>query len=116
MDINLVCQGGQPLENTPVDSKNIKTQKIEIDAVKNVENIEIKNEKETKNTGKDIDKLLKKDNTHVEYSVHKVFGDLIIKIVDNDTKKVVEEIPPEKILDMVAKLCQADGVLLDKRV
>ncbi|MCR3757772.1 flagellar protein FlaG [Clostridium felsineum] len=119
MDISLYCQGGQILETTPVNNEIGQPQRIEVNAVKvdqETENFKSDSEKEAKNTGKNIDKLLRRENTHVEYSVHKVFGDLIIKIVDNDTQKVVQEIPPEKILDMVAKLCEADGVLLDKKV
>jgi flagellar protein FlaG len=69
----------------------------------------------------DLDKALKKLNksledekVHAEYSVHKELGTLMIKIVDDDTKKVVLELPPEKILNMIAFICKQDG-LLDKK-
>ena len=77
-----------------------------------------KNEEYTKN---ELDKALKKINgfledesTHAEYSVHKDFGTIMIKIVDDNTKQVILELPPEKVLDMVAFLCKQVG-LLDKR-
>ena len=40
----------------------------------------------------------------------------MIKIVDDDTGDVIAEIPPKKILDTVAKMCELIGVLIDKKV
>jgi len=61
-----------------------------------------------------LNKFLEDDKTHAEYSVHKELGTLMIKIVDDDTKKTILELPPEKILDMVASMCEQAG-LLDKK-
>ncbi len=62
-----------------------------------------------------LNKFLKEDNTSAEYSVHEVFGDIMIKIIDNDTKEVLMEVPPKKILDLVAKMCERAGVIVDKK-
>lgn len=71
---------------------------------------------------KDLDDALKKVNSflqdehsHAEYSVHKDFDTIMVKIIDDDTKKVILEIPPEKILDMVASMCRQVG-LFDRKV
>ena len=62
-----------------------------------------------------LNKLMEGDNTHAEYSVHKQLGTIMIKIVDDKTKKVILELPePEKFLDMVAGMCQQAG-LIDKK-
>ena len=70
---------------------------------------------------KDLDKALKKLNkfledepVHAEYSVHKDLKVIMIKIVDDNTKEVKMEIPPQKILDMVASMCKQVG-LIDKK-
>ena len=70
---------------------------------------------------KDLDKALKKLNkfledepVHAEYSVHKDLKVIMIKIVDDNTKEVIMEIPPQKILDMVASMCKQVG-LIDKK-
>lgn len=70
---------------------------------------------------KEIDKSLKKlnrfledDAAHAEYSVHEDFGTVMIKIVDDTTKEVILEVPPKKILDMVASMCKQFG-LIDKK-
>lgn len=62
-----------------------------------------------------LNKFLQDDNTTAEYAVHEVFGDIMIKIIDNDTQKVIMEVPPKKILDLVAKMCELAGVLVDKK-
>lgn len=76
----------------------------------------------TKNASKEeLDKALKKLNNfledepvHAEYSVHKDLKVVMIKIVDDNTKDVIMEIPSEKILDMIASMCKQVG-LIDKK-
>lgn len=79
-----------------------------------------KNEKE-KFTKEDLDKAVEKLNkfledekTHAEYEKHEDLGTLMVKIVDDETEKVIVELPPEKVLDMIASLCKQVG-LLDKK-
>lgn len=61
-----------------------------------------------------LNKFLEDDNTRAEYSYHKDLGTLMIKIVDKDTDEIILELPPEKILNMVASMCKQVG-LLDKK-
>lgn len=80
-------------------------------------------EKENDNFKKDdldkavnkLNKFLEDDNVHAVYSIHKDLGTLMIKIVNDDTDKVILELPPEKILNMVASMCKQMG-LLDEKV
>lgn len=95
-------------------------------AVPQVEQVEtqVKDENNSGNQGyskKELDDALKKINnflkdekTHAEYSFHKDFGTLMIKIVDETTNEVILETPPQKILDMVASMCRQVG-LLDRK-
>ena len=70
--------------------------------------------KELDNAVKKVNNFLKDEHTHAEYAIHKDFGTLMIKIIDENTKQVILEVPPEKILDMVASMCRQVG-LLDRR-
>lgn len=63
---------------------------------------------------KKLNKFLEDDNTHAEYSVHEDLNAIMIKIVDDNTKEVIMEIPPEKILDMVASICKQFGLIDQK--
>lgn len=51
-----------------------------------------------------------------EFSVHEKTKEIVIKVIDTKTDEVIREIPPEKILDMVAKLCELAGVFVDEKV
>lgn len=65
---------------------------------------------------KKLNNFLKHESSHAEYSVHETFSNTImIKIIDDETKQVIMEIPPKKILDMVAKMCEMLGIGIDKK-
>lgn len=55
-------------------------------------------------------------NRSLEFSIHKDTNKIMIKIVDNKTEEVVKEIPPEEILDMMAKFYEIAGILVDEKV
>lgn len=55
-------------------------------------------------------------NTTLEFSIHKETKAIMVKVLDKDTGQVIKEIPPEKIEDLVAKLCEMAGIYVDKKV
>ena len=61
-----------------------------------------------------INNFLKDEHTRAEYSYYKELKTTSIKIIDEDTKEVILEVPPKKILDMVASMMRQVG-LLDKK-
>lgn len=54
-------------------------------------------------------------NTKFEFSIHEKTKEIMVKVVDSETHKVIREIPPEKILDMVAKMWEMAGIIVDER-
>ena len=73
-------------------------------------------EGEVKRAVDKINKFLQGEITHVEYERHDVLkNEFIIRIINNETKEVIKEIPPKKILDMVAELYKLAGVIVDKK-
>lgn len=54
-------------------------------------------------------------NTQLEFSIHEKTKQIMVKVLNTETKEVIREIPPEKILDMVAKLWEMAGILVDER-
>ena len=50
-----------------------------------------------------------------EFSVHEKTKQIMVKIIDKETKEIVREIPSVKILDMVAKLCELNGLFVDEK-
>lgn len=60
-------------------------------------------------------KAIEGPNKRFEFSIHKATHEIMIKIMDNDTGEVIREIPPEKVLDMVAKMWEMAGIIVDER-
>ncbi|MDA8233884.1 MAG: flagellar protein FlaG [Clostridia bacterium] len=53
-------------------------------------------------------------NRQIHFKVHEASRRWIIQIIDTDKGEVVREIPPEKILDIVAQLDRMVGLLVDE--
>ncbi len=49
------------------------------------------------------------------FGIHDETNRVTIKIVDKDSKKVIKEIPPEKTLDMLARIWEMAGILVDEK-
>ena len=66
---------------------------------------------------KAVDEINKKaHNSEAVFGIHDSTNRVTIKIVDKDTKKVLKEYPPEKTLDMIAKVWEMAGLLVDKKL
>lgn len=117
MGINAVGQADANVINTQLTNQNAQDLGKHI-VVKTDEKIITEDKKSDKEyldkSVKKLNKFLEDDKVHAEYSFHKDLGDLMIKIVDDNTKEVIMELPSEKILDMIACMCKQFG-LLDKK-
>ncbi len=49
------------------------------------------------------------------FGIHEATNRITIKIVDKDTREVIKELPPEKTLDMIAKVWEMAGILVDEK-
>ena len=54
-------------------------------------------------------------NSEAVFGVHDTTNRLTIKIVDKETREVIKEYPPEKTLDMIAKVWEQAGLLVDEK-
>lgn len=123
MDVRNICQGGHAafhvnansLDNPSIEA--VDSSKAETKAIgdNNLENkVEIK-EQDIKKAVDKLNKLFEDKSTHAEYEVYGKYKNITISIVDNNTKEVVKEIPPKKIIDMVDKLCELAGIFMDQK-
>lgn len=65
---------------------------------------------------KAVETLNKKmTNSEAVFGIHEATNRVTIKIIDKDTKEVIRELPPEKTLDMIAKVWEMAGILVDER-
>ncbi len=65
---------------------------------------------------KAVDDLNKKmSNSEAIFGIHEKTNRVTIKIVDKKTKEVIKELPPEKTLDMIAKVWEMAGIMVDEK-
>jgi flagellar protein FlaG len=60
---------------------------------------------------------LNKSMPHSEaiFGIHEATNRVMIKIVDKETKEVIKELPPEKTLDMISRVWELAGMLVDEK-
>lgn len=63
----------------------------------------------------EMNKKINNSNEEAVFGVHEETNRVMIKIVDKDTKEVIKEFPPEKTLDMIAKVWEVAGILVDEK-
>lgn len=71
---------------------------------------------EKKQPDMDMRALVQNTQTFLEFSIHEDTGTIMVKVKNRDTQEVIREIPPEKILNLVAALWDAAGLMVDERV
>lgn len=54
-------------------------------------------------------------NTEAVFGIHEDTNRITIKLVDKTTKETIKELPPEKTLDMIAKVWELAGIMVDER-
>ena len=65
---------------------------------------------------KAVDNLNKSmPNTEAVFGIHEGTNRGTIKIVDKTTKKTIKELPPEKTLDMIERVWEMAGILVDEK-
>lgn len=67
---------------------------------------------------KSIDEINSKLNKQTEaiFGIHDETNIVTIKIIDKESKEVLKEIPPEKTLEMIAKIWEVAGLLVDEKL
>lgn len=54
-------------------------------------------------------------NTEAVFGIHEGTNRVTIKLVDKETRELIKELPPEKTLDMIAKVWEMAGILVDEK-
>ena len=84
-------ESGQPNQNAEASQKQIR---------KAIEN---------------LNKKMDSSNSEMQFGIHEGTQRITIKVIDKDTKKVIKEFPPEKTLDMIAKVWEMAGIMVDEK-
>ncbi|EPY6470936.1 flagellar protein FlaG [Clostridium sporogenes] len=117
MEVKAISQGRHQAYNPEIINSDINldtnVERIKLNEKQTTLNKE--STKEAKDSVDKLNKLLEGQDIRLEYEIYGKFRDLTIRLINTKTKEVIKEIPPRKIIDMVAKLCEMAGVLVDEK-
>lgn len=63
-----------------------------------------------------LNRLMGIIDKRLEFRVHERSHRVIVKIIDQGTGEVLNEIPPKRVLDMLSSFIDMVGLMVDKRV
>lgn len=95
------------VEDFKTDNQNIQTQEKEDEKQQGAQN------KQLKSAVNEINRQMK--NSEAIFGIHEKTNRVTIKIIDKSTKEVLKEYPPEQTLDMIAKVWEIAGILVDEK-
>ncbi len=129
-----VYQGSSPVQGTIRESSAVTTEGLQTSAdemrqenasvLENAAAAQSQNpteeEKATVSSSEQVKKAVESINrsqSHTEaiFGIHEGTNRVTIKIVDKESKKVIKEYPPEKTLDMIQKLWEMAGLMVDEK-
>lgn len=61
-----------------------------------------------------LNRLLEESPRRLKFNVHEGTGRIWVQVIDLETNEVVKEIPPERYLDLVARIWELVGLLVDE--
>ncbi|MFZ5647488.1 MAG: flagellar protein FlaG [Bacillota bacterium] len=61
-----------------------------------------------------INKTMESYSTELQFTLHKASGEYMVKVINSKDHSVVREIPPERVLDMVAHFKKVLGLIVDE--
>lgn len=61
-----------------------------------------------------INKTMDTYSTELHFEMHEKSGEYMVKVINSKDRSVIREIPPERVLNMVAYFKEMLGILVDK--
>ncbi|CQR46405.1 flagellar protein FlaG [Paraliobacillus sp. PM-2] len=73
------------------------------------------NPEQTKQLVEQLNELLDPSFTDVKFEFHDKLERYYVTVVDQNTKEVIKEIPPKKMLDLYASIAESIGLIVDEK-
>lgn len=68
-----------------------------------------------KNAVDHANQTMRQSRTKCEFSYHEETKRVSIKVIDAETEEVIREIPPEETLEMISKMWELAGLMVDEK-
>ena len=99
------------IKNTASENAKINNVEQEI----STEERKLRSEHEVISAIEKANKHIKTFDRRLEFSIHEVTKQIMVKVVNTEDDTVIREIPSEKVLDMVAHMWEVAGILVDEK-
>ncbi|MDZ5471976.1 flagellar protein FlaG [Bacillus sp. 31A1R] len=127
MKINSLASSTSSIENTTDYSKKQVQESTIIEQQQEIHQEQKKlelEEKRTKGLSKEeaehivngINEFLQPKYTNLSFKLHDKLDKFYVEVVDQETKKVIREIPDRELLDVYAKMTEFLGLFIDKKL
>jgi flagellar protein FlaG len=107
-------------EETGRETEVIKPPTVDssVEAQKVQEDIQNKRKKnlEIEQYVKDLLNVSHAFNRKLKFSINRELNEVVVKVIDSETDKVIREIPPEELQKLHARIREAIGVLIDEQI
>jgi uncharacterized FlaG/YvyC family protein len=60
-----------------------------------------------------LEKGIQQFNRRLKFDINKEINCIVVKVIDKDTDKIIREIPPAEIQNLILKIREAIGLLFD---
>lgn len=111
----------QGMESKPVEIvKNkpeavLQNETIHAEAQVAAEELNQQNEKKVIQEIEKANKHIRIYDRRLEFSIHDTTKHIMVKVIDTSDDSIIREIPSEKILDMVGRMWEESGILVDEK-
>lgn len=68
-----------------------------------------------KNAVDHANQTMRRSKTKCEFSYHEETKRVSIRVIDAETEEVIREIPPEETLEMISKMWELAGLMVDEK-
>lgn len=73
------------------------------------------NDKQMQMAVSNANSKMRHSKTKAEFSYHEPTKSVSIRIMDEETNEVIKEIPPEETLNMIVKMWELAGIMVDEK-
>lgn len=108
-----VAEAAQVSDNIAKDTMAMNTKEVSADGSGSGAGNPQTEDSAIKKAVEEINKKAK-DSSAV-FGIHEGTNRVTIKIVDKQTKEVIKELPPEKTLDMISRVWEMAGLMVDEK-
>jgi flagellar protein FlaG len=108
-----MAQNVNPLSSKEQVMKENTRVQVQNEEIKKERDSDVLSDTELNDLINTLENGIKQFNRRLKFDINKEINRIIVKVIDKDTDKVIREIPPSEIQNLLVKVREAIGLLFD---